>query len=266
LGVRSFNANTSHQELLDLADLAARRVRGVMSGDFRAPGTVGMSGKRIGQYSLDINADNAACEVLRDAGVAIFSEESGFDSIDWPIVDQSIVAIIDPVDGSTNAHRGIPWYATSIAFVDSVGLRAAFVRNLATNETYTAIRDRGAYRDGIRIRTQGMRHPRESIVGVSGSRERSHGWWQYRALGAAALDLCLVATGMLDGWVDFDSHAVWDYAAAMLIIKEARGHVFEMQGQSLIHNDFDGRRTLVAAGNKDLALDLLRMRQGLEPR
>ncbi len=262
----SINANSSHQELLDLADFAARRVRRVMSGDIRGSGTSGMSGKRIGQYSLDIVADNVACEVLRDAGVAIFSEESGFDSIDWPIVDQSIVAIIDPVDGSTNAHRGIPWYATSIAFVDSVGLRAAFVRNLATNETYTAIRDRGAYRDGIRIRTQGMRHPRESIVGVSGSRERSHGWWQYRALGAAALDLCLVATGMLDGWVDFDSHAVWDYAAAMLIIKEARGHVFEMQGQSLIHNDFDGRRTLVAAGNKDLALDLLSMRQGLESR
>lgn len=262
----SINANSSHQELLDLADFAARRVQRVMSGDIRGSGTSGMSGKRIGQYSLDIDADNVACEVLRDAGVAIFSEESGFDSIDWPIVDQSIVAIIDPVDGSTNAHRGIPWYATSIAFVDSVGLRAAFVRNLATNETYTAIRDRGAYRDGIRIRAQGMRHPRESIVGVSGSRKGSHGWWQYRALGAAALDLCLVATGMLDGWVDFDSHAVWDYAAAMLIIKEARGHVFEMQGQSLIHNDFDGRRTLVAAGNKDLALDLLSMRQGLESR
>lgn len=261
--MRSFNANTSDEELLELADHAARRVWSVMSGDFRAPGTIGMSGKRIGQYTLDLDADRVACEVLRDAGVAIFSEESGFDSIDWPIGDQSIVAIIDPIDASTNAHRGIPWFATSIAFVDSVGLRAAFVRNLYTKETYTAVRGKGAFRDGVRIRAQGMRHPRESIIGVSGSLAGPYSWWQYRSLGAAALDLCLVATGMLDGWIDFNSHAVWDYAAAVLVIREAGGHVFELNDNEVIHNNFEGRRTLVAAGNKDLALDLLALRKQL---
>ncbi|MFM7899551.1 MAG: hypothetical protein ACKO97_11395 [Actinomycetota bacterium] len=82
----------------------------------------GLSGKRPTQYSVDLRADAAALEVLHGAGCAVLSEESGRTG-DWH--DDSIIVVMDPLDGSTNASRRVPWYATALAAVDGTGHRKA---------------------------------------------------------------------------------------------------------------------------------------------
>src|SRR5580704_5015409 len=100
------------------------------------------SGDRPGQYAIDLAADRAVLAVLEEAGLGVLSEESGRHR---PEVE--LVAVVDPVDGSTNASRGIPWYATSVCILDRDGPRAAVVANLATGVRYHAVRGGGAWRD-----------------------------------------------------------------------------------------------------------------------
>src|SRR5262245_1135586 len=77
----------------------------------------GLSGARPGQYRADLVADAAALGVLGVAGVGILSEESGLVA---PGAD-GVVVVVDPLDGSTNADRRVPWYATSLCAVDAAG-------------------------------------------------------------------------------------------------------------------------------------------------
>src|SRR3954463_12348048 len=85
----------------------------------------GLSGARAGQYHADVVADAAALAVLRDAGVAVLSEESGLGAGSGP--QCGVTVVVDPLDGSTNAARGIPWFATSLCAVDADGPVAAVV-------------------------------------------------------------------------------------------------------------------------------------------
>ncbi|MDQ3147116.1 MAG: hypothetical protein M3R01_09340, partial [Actinomycetota bacterium] len=88
------------------------------------------------QYALDLAADAAAVAVLVGAGLGVLSEESGLHH-----ANRDVVVVLDPVDGSTNASRGIPWYATSLAAVDADGLRAALVADQASGARFEAVRD-----------------------------------------------------------------------------------------------------------------------------
>ena len=99
------------------------------------------------QHHSDLAADAVAVRALRGAGLGVLSEESG--AVD---LDASIVVVVDPLDGSTNAAQGIPWYATSLCAVDSAGPLAALVTNLASGEQFAAVRGGGAIRDGRPIR------------------------------------------------------------------------------------------------------------------
>ena len=165
--------------LLDVLDAAAASVRLALENlaDW------GPAGTRPGQYRLDLAADAAALPVLQGAGLSVLSEESGV-SADGPT---GLLAVVDPVDGSTNAHRGIPYYACSICVLDSEGPRVGLVSNLATGTRYAAVRGDGAERDGSRIEPSGCADLGQAIVGISGFPGRHAGWAQFRALGAASL-------------------------------------------------------------------------------
>ena len=96
-------------------------------------------------------------------------------------------------------------------------------------------------------------------MGISGPPTGAYGWAQFRALGASALDLCLVAAGTLDAFVDMsaDAHGVWDYLAASLICAEAGAVVADAFGRDLVVLDHAARRTPIAAATPVL-LDALR--------
>ena len=91
----------------------------------------GLAGTIPGQYFSDIAADAAAVELLTDRGVGVLSEETGRHH-----PDRAITVVLDPVDGSTNASRGIPWYAISLCAIDQEGPLAALVVNLANGTTF----------------------------------------------------------------------------------------------------------------------------------
>src|SRR5205823_11093641 len=197
----------------------------------------GLAGTRPGQYRSDLAADEAAVAILDKAGVGVLSEESG---LHHP--DREIVVALDPVDGSPTAWRRLPWYASSLCAVDADGARAAFVVNQATGESFEAVRGGGARTNATApIRGSDTETLRTAVVGLSGWPPRHGGWKQMRALGAAALDLCAVAAGRLDAYVDFsrNAHGPWDYLAGMLICQEAGVSVVDAFGRDLVCLEHD---------------------------
>ncbi|HEY0518528.1 MAG TPA: inositol monophosphatase [Ilumatobacteraceae bacterium] len=236
--------------LHELADAVAVAMRNVTDW--------GPSGAREGQYALDVTADDAALEVLRRTGVGVLSEESGFD----PGSSGEIV-VIDPIDGSTNASRGIPWFATSLCFVDEDGPAVALVVNQSNGVRYSAERDGGAWCGERRLRPSGCTELADAIVVVSAVPPPDVGWAQFRALGACALDLCAVADGVVDGYVDFgsDQHGLWDYLGGWLICREAGIDVVDAFDRDMLHMDHAARRTPVAAATPELAAALLAVRR-----
>jgi fructose-1,6-bisphosphatase/inositol monophosphatase family enzyme len=171
--------------------------------------------------------------------------------------------VLDPLDGSTNASRGIPWFATSLCLVDRDGPAAALVVNQANGVRYWAERGRGAWRDGVPIRPSGCAALADAVVAVSGPPPASAGWAQFRALGAAALDLCLVADGTVDGYVDCvaDAHGVWDYLGGALVCAEAGAAMTDALDRDLVVLDHAARRTPVAAATGELHVGLVGVRR-----
>jgi fructose-1,6-bisphosphatase/inositol monophosphatase family enzyme len=214
-------------------------------------------GDRPGQYRLDLVADAAACRVLHRAGLAVLSEESGA-SAPTSVSEPGLLVVLDPVDGSTNASHGLPWFATSLCVLDDEGPRVSLVVNQASGVRYLARRGGGAHRDGRVIAPSGCREPGTAVVGVSGTPDPGRRWWQFRALGSAALDLCAVAEGVLDGYsvVGGSSLFGWDYLGALLVCTEAGAVVGEHGGLDLVVRDRSTRRP-AAAATPELLADLL---------
>ncbi|HEX4161850.1 MAG TPA: inositol monophosphatase family protein [Acidimicrobiales bacterium] len=205
----------------------------------------GPAGTRPGQYHLDVAADDAALPVLHGAGLAVLSEESGLTG-DGP---SGLLAVIDPVDGSTNAHRGVPFYSTSICVLDPEGPLVGLVVNQDIGTRYVATRGGGAERDGRPIKPSGCDALDQALVGVSGFPGRHPGWAQFRALGAASLECCAVAEGVLDAYLTVGRSTLygWDYLAGLLICQEAGASAAEREGRGLIVRDDSSRRLIVAA-------------------
>ena len=227
--------------LLDVLDEAAAAVRAALDGFGRR----GPSGGKPGQYLLDLEADSAALPVLHGAGMAVLSEESGVTG-DGP---SGLLAVIDPVDGSTNADRGVPFYSTSICVLDAEGPRVGLVVNLATGERYAAVRGGGAEKDGRAIVASGCEELGSALVGISGFPGHHPGWAQFRALGAASLECCAVAEGALDAYMVVGGSTLygWDYLASLLVCREAGAAEGERDGRDLVVRDASSRRPLVAA-------------------
>lgn len=218
----------------------------------------GLAGTRAGQYRSDLAADDAALAVLDRAGVGVLSEESG-----RHFADRAVTVVVDPLDGSTNASRGVPWFATSLCAVDGDGPLAALVVDLASGTRFAATRGGGATRDGRAIAVSGAARLGSSLVALSGLPPRHLGWKQFRAFGAAALDLCAVASGVVDAYIDCSpsAHGAWDYLGGVLICVEAGGVVADAEGRDLVSLDHADRRTPIAAATPALLDEVLTARR-----
>ena len=217
----------------------------------------GPSGLRPTQYWSDVAADTAALGVLDAAGVGVLSEESGLRR-----ASSSLLVVVDPLDGSSNAERGLPWYATSLCAMDATGPLASLVVNLASGVRFSAIRGQGAWRNGAPISPTSCTTIGNAFVGLSGLPPHHLGWQQYRTYGAAALDLCAVACGVLDAFIDCSpsAHGVWDYLGGLLICQEAGAVVADGHHRELVVRDPLLRRTPVAAATAELLEEILALR------
>jgi myo-inositol-1(or 4)-monophosphatase len=217
------------------------------------------SGRRDGQYSIDVEIDARCLELLRAADLTVLSEESGITGTTSTHASPDVV-VVDPLDGSTNAALGLPWCATSLCLVRAGAPAVAMVSNLRTGSRFSAVRGRGATCDGRPIRVGEAVDVDDAVIVVNGRPPGSFRPRQYRAMGATALDIASVAlpTGF-DGSIDFDHDriGVWDYLAAVLILTEAGGVAADALGRDLVTLDHQERRRPVTARSPRLLEQLL---------
>ncbi len=150
--------------------------------------------------------------------------------------------VIDPLDGTVNYLYRFPFWCVSVALEDSEGGAVAVVHEPLRDETFKAERGGGARLNGHEIHVSGEERPERALIatGFSYSAEERIAqaevvarvlprFRDIRRAGAAALDLCYVAAGRLDGYYERGLKQ-WDWAAARLIVSEAGGSVTELPG------------------------------------
>jgi myo-inositol-1(or 4)-monophosphatase len=151
--------------------------------------------------------------------------------------------ICDPIDGTTNFAHGLPLFCSTIALEVDGELRVAAVYEPGRDEMFTAVRGGGAFLNGERIRVStadtlidallvtgfpySVQEKLDEMVGLFGrflSKARA-----VRRLGSAALDMCYVAAGRLDGFWEEGLNA-WDIAGGVLLVQEAGGRITSLDG------------------------------------
>ncbi len=167
--------------------------------------------------------------------------------------------MVDPLDGSTNATLGLPWFATSLCLVVEGVPAASMVTNLATGEWFSAVAGEGATSDVGPIEVRPMVTLDESIIAVQRPAVAPLRLATVPCDGRFCLDICAVARGAFDAFADLspDAHGVWDYAGALLIVQEAGGVIVDALGRDLVVLDHDARRTPVAASSQALLESLV---------
>lgn len=213
------------------------------------------------EREIDLAAEKAAFQGLEDSGLdmLLVSEESGVTLLGE---EPEYICQLDPLDGTFNAANAIPAYAFSIAFSRyrrdaTLGdIQYGFVRNLVTGECYEAAKGRGARKNGRLLRPSERRVLEEGTycVYLYGSQLRELGpalmrFNKIRILGCASLELCFVADGGYEGFIDFRGCLRnVDIAAGKLILEEAGGRVTGRHGENLRTGIQDIEATSLVAG------------------
>ena len=250
------------------------RVRGNVAalarrGEGGEPVGIGASGDRT------LLADKAAEDELMKAllkakGTKVLSEEAGFRGDP----DGRTLAVVDPLDGSSNFRRGIPFYCTSVAVVEGGTLDDIYVgvvRDLVNGDVYHAVKGKGAKKNGTLVKASEVTDVSESVLGVDMSRGGEEVVEGLAPLigrakrqvhfGANALELCFVADGTTDAFVDLrGSIRITDIAAAYLIATEAGAAITDARGRELrAVFDLEHRLSFVASANRALHKEILRL-------
>ncbi|HBN45443.1 MAG TPA: inositol monophosphatase [Candidatus Marinimicrobia bacterium] len=188
---------------------------------------------------------NKIKEIFPDHG--ILAEESGSS-----LPDAKYQWIIDPLDGTTNFVHDYPSFGVSICIMKNEEPIVACVVELPVRNIYTAIIGQGAFCNNEAISVSSVDDLEKSLYVTGFGYEHGERWERnmilfkrftdigqgVRRLGAAAVDLCHIASGKVDGFWEFDLHP-WDTAAGILIVSEAGGKVTKLDGSdySIYNNE-----------------------------
>ena len=210
---------------------------------------------------IDKVAENAAMMYIQrnSIPVNVLSEEIGF-------VDNGAeeTLVMDPIDGTSNAIASVPYYTVSLAVGRSSlsDLYLGYLRNLATGDVMCAEKGKGAYKNGERMSVRksdlddlfmmiyqgNSAHPDSNALA---RRVKSS-----RSLGCASLEMAIVAEGEADGYfMDSERYTrairIVDIAASVLILREAGGEVYGLDGNPLdMPFDLDRRSNFLAVGDR----------------
>jgi len=172
----------------------------------------------------------------------IVAEENKYEKI-----DSEYTWIIDPLDGTNNFVSRLPFFCSSVALAERGEIIVGVIYDAIRGELFTAEKGEGAYLNSKRIQVSSIDNLEKALIitGFYYSRgeemlatlenikkfflKRILG---LRRLGAAALDLCYIASGRASGFWEFEL-SPWDFAAAKLIIEEAGGKVTGETGQEV---------------------------------
>jgi len=224
--------------------------------------------------AIDRAAEDAILAHFRDLdGVTIVSEEVGL------LGSGSTRVVIDPIDGSLNAKRGIPFFSLSIAVADGERMgdvHFGYVFDFGSAEEWTATRGEGAFLDGARL---GAERPKDRIEILSFEATRTslvaeqapavaELAYRLRIMGSLALSLCHLAAGRVDAVCSLKAARSVDIAAAQLLVREC-GLAIDLPEDPPFAEaplDVEGRSRVVAAGSEELCGELARALGVAEPR
>jgi myo-inositol-1(or 4)-monophosphatase len=191
---------------------------------------------------IDHQAQDLIANTLREAfpSYGLVGEEGSEPGLN----DDGPRWIVDPLDGTVNYVRGYPFFAVSIALERAAELAAGVVYNPNLDELFTAERGKGASLNGSPIQVSTATRLEESVLASgfpyevwTSDDDNSREWRRLlkRALSmrcdaCAALDLCHVAMGRLDGHWELEL-GPWDMAAGALMVQEAGGAVTQVTGE-----------------------------------
>ena len=223
---------------------------------------------------LDQRAETAALDQLRafaerTQGFSVLSEEAGLVDLGapWPRV------LLDPVDGSLNAKRGLPVVGFIAAVLEGptvADLQLGYVANLTTRESWSVVRGGGAYHDGERITPMRVAAPGriEMVATESPTRDllklepliRQAS--RLRLLGSIAVSLVHAATAGVDVYASATQMRIFDCATGVLMVEEVGGVATDLGGRPLggLPADLATRTTVLASAHPDLhrlALDIM---------
>jgi myo-inositol-1(or 4)-monophosphatase len=226
----------------EVAIAAAQAAGEVLRSGFGQQQVVRYKGEVDLVTEADEKAEQKIKEVLREAfpNYGMLTEESGElegeGDYRW---------IVDPLDGTTNYAHGLPIFSVSVALERAGETVLGVVHDPMAQETYAAERGGGATLNGRPIRVSdtdelirallatGFPYDRDEVPAVLDLFGRFAMLTQsMRRLGSAALDLCYVAAGRLDGYYERGVKA-WDVAAGVLILEEAGGEATDYRGHRL---------------------------------
>ncbi|BDH79131.1 inositol monophosphatase [Methanothermobacter tenebrarum] len=227
---------------------------------------------------IDLVAEDETINVLENTGrpVTLISEEIGYLKIGEGDSEPQIIFVVDPLDGTTNAIKNIPFYGISIAIAEYHSsdvlpslndVKMGFVKNFATDDIYEAMRGHGAYLNDERIKPSGQESLEESSMGafIYGTKfpkidNICRIIRRMRILGSVALELSYVANGAYDAFMDLRGNLrVVDIAASKLIVEEAGGIVTTERGDPLNGLlNVKERTSLIAAGNRQLHQEIMK--------
>jgi myo-inositol-1(or 4)-monophosphatase len=234
-------ANMTNQDYLKVAISAAKQSGAIFKKYFGNAGKVSIkNGDPRNQVTkIDLKIEQLIRRNIISAFPVskIIGEEYGSSKLK----PNDIVWLIDPIDGTTNYIRGIPITCISIGVWDKNGPVVGVVYNPLLEQIYSAIRGKGAFLNGKKIKVSGISKI-NLASGAMGWQNPNNGKQLFnklitvckkmRVLASSTWQTCLVASGQLDFYVTNDVH-IWDVGAAMAILKEAGGAFTSIKGQAL---------------------------------
>lgn len=246
---------TDYKEALDVA-IRSAKAAGEIQKTFATSKNFSVEHK--GEIDLvtevDIACEEAIIKIISEAYPehGILTEEEGSANI-----EAENVWITDPLDGTTNFAHGFPVYCSSVALVAGCEPVAGAVYDPTRDELFTAVKGGGAFLNGSPIKVSGTKELINALLATgfpysikttSKNNLKEFGDFAMRAQalrrpGAAAIDLCYVACGRLDGFWEFHLKP-WDISAGALIVTEAGGTMSHSKGEAL-----DVHRSDIVASN-----------------
>lgn len=211
---------------------------------------------------IDVEAEKACLDVLKNLDVMVLSEESGL--VKFGSENPEYICILDPLDGSFNALHRIPFFAVSIAFIDKHGFFSGYVKNLVNGDTFYAERGKDATLNGLKITTSKKKNLEKSVFSVYLKRGIPSNILQKalttRTLGSAALEMCYVACGIFEGYIDLrGTIRNVDIAASSFILRKAGGTITDEKGREIEIEPYEIKRMkIVATCNSELHKEVLK--------
>ncbi|OUU79732.1 MAG: inositol monophosphatase [Gammaproteobacteria bacterium TMED78] len=230
--------------MVNIAIRAAREAGEIMIRQLNHLETLSVSEKSNNEYVTEIDkiAEKTIINIIHEhfPDHSILGEEFGKQG------DNEYQWIIDPIDGTTNFIHGFPVFCVSIAVTRDDELEHGVVYDPLRQEIFSASKGQGSQLDGHKIRVSKTNSLKNSLIATGfpyrSNKDKLDEYLKtlknviqstsgIRRPGSAALDLCYVACGRVDGFWEFGLRK-WDVAAGALIIKEAGGIITNLIGES----------------------------------